>query len=159
MKSELRWMILLVFLAVVFINVAGLGRQTPTSTAAVLVRDGLLLKTGPDIFLIEDGHRRHIVNLDAFSGHGFDWGQVQEVDPAVLNGLPEGPPVSVLLKGSGEEVYLLDQGEKRHIQTLEDFEAANFVWDDVRYVSDAELNRLRDGPPVPPLTPVPTPAE
>jgi hypothetical protein len=159
MKSELRWMLLLIFGAVVLVNVTGLGRQTPTSAAAVLVRDGLLLKAGPDIFLIEDGHRRHIINLDAFSRKVFDWGLVQEVDSSILNGVPEGSPVAVLLKGSGPEVYLLDDGRKRHILTLEDFEQARFVWDDVQYVTDAELRRLRDGPPVPPLTPVPTPSQ
>lgn len=156
MKSELRWLVLLIFAAVVLVNVSGVGRQTPTTSAGVIVRNGLLLKSGPDIFLIENGHKRHIINLDAFTGKGFDWGRVQEVDQGVINGIPDGPPVAVLLKGSGPEIYLLDRGAKRHIQTLDAFEAANFVWDDVRFVSDSELTRLSDGPPIPPVTPGPS---
>jgi hypothetical protein len=155
MKSELRWLLLFILASVILVNATGIGRQTPASAAALLVRDGLLLKSGTDIFLIENGQRRHIINLDAFTEKHFDWGQVRPVDPAVLNALPAGPPVAVLLKGSGPEIYLLDKGKKRHILTLQDFEAARFVWDDVRYVDDSELARLRDGPPVPPLTPVP----
>lgn len=157
MKSELRWLILLVLGGVVLVNITGLGRQVPSTAAAVLVRDGLLLKSGPDIFLIEDGHRRHILNLDAFTGKGFDWGAVQQVDSSVIASLPEGAPVAVLLKADGPEIYLLDKGQKRHILTLDDFENSRFVWADVRFVSEEELRRLPDGPPVPPLTPVPTP--
>lgn len=156
MKSELRWLLGLILGAVILVNVTGLGRQTPTSAAAVLVRDGLLLKAGPDIFLIENGQRRHIINLDAFTEKGFDWGQVQQVDTTLLASVPEGSPVAVLLKGSGPEIYLLDDGQKRHILTLEDFQQARFVWEDVRYVTDMELGRFRDGPPVPPLTPIPS---
>src|SRR5690606_40975888 len=52
----------------ILVNVSGVGRQTPTTSAGVIVRNGLLLKSGPDIFLIENGHKRHIINLDAFTG-------------------------------------------------------------------------------------------
>lgn len=155
MKAELKWLLLLILASVVLVNATGLGHQSPTTIPAVVVRDGLLLKTGPDIFLVENGHKRHIINLDAFTEKGFHWDKVQQVDQAVINSLPDGPPISVLLKGSGPEIYLLDRGRKRHIQTLKDFEQARFLWEDVRFVSDTELRRLPDGLPVPPLTPVP----
>ncbi|MCZ7572165.1 MAG: hypothetical protein M5U01_26740 [Ardenticatenaceae bacterium] len=156
MNAELKWLLLLVFGSVILVNATGLGHQTPTTIPAVVIRDGLILKAGPDIFLIESGHKRHIINLDAFTGKGFAWERVQQVDQSVINALPDGPPVAVLLKGSGPEIYLLDKGHKRHILTIKDFEQTRFVWDDVRFVSDTDLRRLPDGPPVPPLTPVPT---
>ncbi|HYN87356.1 MAG TPA: hypothetical protein VER55_02440, partial [Ardenticatenaceae bacterium] len=114
-----------------------------------------LLKAGPHIYLVENGHKRHIINLDAFTGKGFDWGRVQQAEQSVLNALPDGPPVAVLLKGSGPDIYLLDHGRKRHIKTLKDFEEARFVWDDVRFVDDNYLAGLPEGAPIPPLTPAP----
>ncbi|MFQ6016322.1 MAG: hypothetical protein ACE5NP_12870 [Anaerolineae bacterium] len=150
MKREITQLVVIIFFVVAVINVTGLARTVPTTTAVVL-RNGVLLKgSGEKIYLLEDGKKRWIYNLDAFEGWGYRWEQVQFVPDSLLESLPDGRPLYLLVKGSGEKIYLLDQGQKRWIRTLEDFKAQGFLWEDVKIISDAELRVIPEGTPIPP---------
>jgi len=53
-----------------------------------------------------------------------------------------------LVKGSGDEVYRIENGMKRHIAGLSVFEEAGFHWEDVCHVDDRILARIPSGPAI-----------
>ncbi len=52
----------------------------------------------------------------------------------------------LLLKGDGDEVYVLEDNHKRWISSLEAFEYYGYRWDEVNQVDDDFLARFPDGP-------------
>ena len=65
-------------------------------------------------------------------------------------------PYPVLLKcGASPHIYLLEDGAKRWIQDIPTFEARGYRWNDVEFVSCADLRSVPDGPPIPPDAGVP----
>lgn len=52
----------------------------------------------------------------------------------------------LLLKGEGDEVYVLEDNHKRWISSLEAFEYYGYRWDEVNQVDDDFLARFPDGP-------------
>jgi hypothetical protein len=150
MKKEITWLLVVVFALVALVNITGAARAVPAGPSIVL-RDGVLLKgSEEEIYLLARGKKRWIYNLDAFEGRGYRWEQVQMVPDSLLESLEDGRPVYLLVKGSGEEIYLLDQEQKRWIRTLKDFEEQGFLWEDVKIIPDVELWAIPEGTPIPP---------
>jgi hypothetical protein len=59
-------------------------------------------------------------------------------------------PQPILLKCiSSPHIYLLEEGEKRWIDTIETFNERGYVWDDVHLVTCAGLRTIPDGVPIP----------
>jgi hypothetical protein len=57
-------------------------------------QDGTLIKgSGPDIYLIENGVRRLIPDMETFKAMGFNWGSVINIDDQKLGDVPLGAPV------------------------------------------------------------------
>jgi hypothetical protein len=54
----------------------------------------------------------------------------------------------LVLKGSGDRIYILQDDQLRWISSLEAFEHLGLTWDDVRLVDDAFLDRFETGRPV-----------
>jgi hypothetical protein len=54
----------------------------------------------------------------------------------------------LVLKGSGEEIYVLENNQKRWITTLEAFTFHGYRWEQVNVVDDAFLARFADGRPI-----------
>jgi hypothetical protein len=54
----------------------------------------------------------------------------------------------LLLKGDGDEVYVLEDNHKRWISSLEAFEYYGYRWDEVNQVDDDFLAQFPDGPPL-----------
>ncbi len=60
-------------------------------------------------------------------------------------------PDPILLKcRSSDPIYLLEDGEKRWIDSIETFEAEGYLWRDVRFISCDDLRLVPDGVPIPP---------
>jgi hypothetical protein len=127
-----------------------LARIMPDS-AALVIRDGLVLKgSGPDIYVMENNKLRWISSLEAFEFFGYEWDQVHIVDDSFLEEFEKGKPIHVLLKCQGSpHIYALENGKKRWIKDIPAFEAAGYVWDDVKFVTCDYLRRLPDGTPIP----------
>jgi MYXO-CTERM domain-containing protein len=65
----------------------------------------------PEVWLIDSGYRRHVPNPDVLVAWEFDGATVELMPAAEINALPKGPDVRnapYLVKGSGAEVYLID---------------------------------------------------
>ncbi len=54
----------------------------------------------------------------------------------------------LVLKGSGERIYVLENNQKRWITSLEAFEWFDYQWNQVNVVDDAFLDQFEDGRPL-----------
>jgi hypothetical protein len=54
----------------------------------------------------------------------------------------------LLLKGEGDEIYVLEDNQKRWISSLEAFEYYGFTWEEVSLVDDDFLDQFPSGPPL-----------
>lgn len=141
---------------VVLINIpfnrygTSLARALPDN-AAIIIRDGLLLKgSGEEVYVLKNNQRRWITSLDAFEQYGYRWSNVQQVDDEFLARFEEGNPVHLLLKCSvSPHVYALENGEKRWIKDVPTFQAQGYIWEDIRYQSCTYIRQLPDGPTIP----------
>jgi hypothetical protein len=54
----------------------------------------------------------------------------------------------LVLKGSGPEIYVLEDGKLRWISCLDAFEHMGLTWEDVHVVEDEFLNKFEEGDPL-----------
>lgn len=54
----------------------------------------------------------------------------------------------LVLKGTGEKIYVLENNQKRWITTLEAFEQYGYRWEQVNVVEDTFLDQFEDGRPL-----------
>lgn len=54
----------------------------------------------------------------------------------------------LVLQGSGEQIYVLENNQKRWITTLDAFEWHSYRWEQVNKVEDSFLNRFEEGRPI-----------
>jgi hypothetical protein len=54
----------------------------------------------------------------------------------------------LIIKGSGERIYVLENNQKRWITTLDAFAWHGYRWEQVNEVDDSFLNRFEDGRPI-----------
>lgn len=157
LDKMLRRLAVAVGILIILINIPfnrsglSLARAMPDAQSLV-IRDGLILKgSGERIYVLENNQKRWITSLDAFEWFGYSWDQVNVVDDAFLDQFEDGRPLYVLLKcRTSPHIYALEDGQKRWIKDIPTFEAEGFVWDDVKFISCAELRRLPSSTPIPP---------
>jgi hypothetical protein len=131
----------------------------------LLPADGTLVRgTGPEVYVMQGGLKRHIPSLATFAGMGLLWGNVNIVPNSSLNSIPTGDALldflanGNLLRGTGPEVYVMQGGAKRHITSSAALSACGYGWDAVRIIPDASLNAIPtgsalSGPPCPLFVP------
>jgi hypothetical protein len=80
---------------------------------------------------------------------GIDQGALEELPPTVQEIVYEDPD-PILLKCTGSpHIYLLAEGEKRWIDSIETFNDRGYVWRDVHLITCDDLRRIPDGVPIP----------
>ncbi|MDD3190512.1 MAG: hypothetical protein PHI66_02365 [Candidatus Pacebacteria bacterium] len=105
------------------------------------------------IYLVENGEKRWIVNSTTFNYLGYDWGDVTTIDTEDFNEYPEGNRLEVaitssdgsLIRGSDDKVYLIENSQKRWITSPQAFSENNYRWEDIKTVSDDEINSYTEG--------------
>jgi hypothetical protein len=80
---------------------------------------------------------------------GIDQGEVGALPPSVQKIVYEQAPPILLKCTKSPHIYLLEEGEKRWINTIETFNERGYVWRDVRNVSCYALGGIPDGVPIP----------
>jgi len=80
---------------------------------------------------------------------GINRSAVNALPPAVQAIVFENPDPILLKCQPSPHIYLLDDGEKRWIDTIETFTARGYVWRDVKFVSCDALRSIPDGEPIP----------
>jgi len=117
--------------------------------------DGSLLRSAGNsqVYLIENGKKRWITTVLAFVSNGYKWENINQVSDEELNSYPNGEnilalnlkPDGSLIKGSGFQVYLIENGKKRWIVTARVFTLKGYKWDKIVAVSDDELRFYLEG--------------
>ena len=80
---------------------------------------------------------------------GIDQGGIEALPPAVQEIIYEQPDPILLKCTSSPHIYLLEEGQKRWINTIKTFDDRGYVWRDVLFITCKELRSIPDGPPIP----------
>jgi hypothetical protein len=54
------------------------------------ITDGMLISDSVNVYLIENGLKRHIVNTEVFESNGFEWGAVKKMDESIVSKIKTG---------------------------------------------------------------------
>jgi len=105
-------------------------------------------KTQPTVYLISVENpktvKREFTSAELFEHLGYDWSRIIEISQEELDLYPIGKPMlykdGVLLRAENSPtVYLIENGQKRKIGSLEIFTINNFKWKNVIVVSEKEI--------------------
>lgn len=80
---------------------------------------------------------------------GIDQGLVEDLPPAVQGIIYEYADPILLKCTSSPHIYLLVEGEKRWIDSIETFNDRGYLWKDVHFVTCRDLRSIPDGVPIP----------
>src|SRR3989338_4868063 len=134
----------------------------PGLTRAIMVLpDGALVKGAhsPEVYFMENGMRRWVINETTFRNFDFEWGKIKVVPSDELEGYPSGKiiddkskyPDGTLLRadaareGDGVKIYAVQKGQARCVASERDFENSGFDWQSVMDISPAKLKNLSKG--------------
>ena len=123
----------------------------------VLDNGNLLRGSGPAVYVMQDGARRHVTGPDVMSACGYTFAAVHLVNDSRLQEIPLGadlagppcpqvsPPGGALLQGSDAAVYLMKGGLKRHIPDVVTMAAWGMRWGDVDRLADSTMMGIPGG--------------
>ncbi|MGW8319048.1 MAG: hypothetical protein ACWGPS_07340 [Candidatus Promineifilaceae bacterium] len=80
---------------------------------------------------------------------GIDQGAAEALPPAVQDIVYEHANPILLKCTRSPHIYLLEDGQKRWIDSIETFDDRGYVWGDVEFVTCDELRSIPDGVPIP----------
>lgn len=117
-----------------------------------VLSDGTLVKSRSrnDIFLIDGGKRHHITSAKLFQQRGYSLANVQIVSDRELLGYAKGDPIvfpdgTLLMSENTKKIYLVKNGERRHILSQRAFSQNGFKMKNVVAVPDYELEAYPSG--------------
>ncbi len=123
---------------------ATISRFTGSSALTNLFRD-----SGGNIYLINQGIKRHILGPSVFSAWAFQENQVLNTSDALINTVPTGQYLDILAKtSSSPAIYKMELGIKRHILSPEVFTSLGYQPSMVSIVSSALLDSYNEGSPI-----------
>lgn len=102
----------------------------------------------PATYLISGGQKKSFPNLNTFFLWGGTDSNISRIPPGLFDSLTQGSDVSVAIKGTGPEIYLLDKGRKDHITSPEAFNAWGIPGGQITILNDQEINSLPNGPEI-----------
>jgi hypothetical protein len=80
---------------------------------------------------------------------GIDQGAVDDLPPAVQKIIYEDAAPILLKCTRSPHIYLLEEGEKRWVDSIETFNDRGYVWRDVHFITCDDLRSIPDGVPIP----------
>jgi len=112
--------------------------------------NGLRVKApnSPKIYLVDEGKRRWIPNPATFNNLFRSWDVYVGID---IMSIPEGQQISdgaFLGKSSKPEVYLIDNGKKRHITSPAVMDKYNFNWKTIIILPNLAIDYIPTGTPI-----------
>ncbi len=121
----------------------------PEGPAIPALREGSLIRepSGP-IYVIRNGRREWIPSPAAFAAGGYQWGAVIDVLAFVAARIPAVLPEGTLVKETGgSKIYVIEDGNRHWISTLELFVSRGFQWDQVTEAAGSFLHSIPEGLP------------
>jgi hypothetical protein len=92
--------------------------------------------SSPDVFIIINGHKRHIPSPRAFARLGFKWQNIKKISQAELDSYLDD---ELLRASNSPDVFIIVGGLKRHIPSPEVFNSYGFDWNNISVVSPQDL--------------------
>jgi len=111
----------------------------------------------PEVYVIENGEKKHIEDPQAFVALGYKWSNIVKVKPGILTLYRNSSPLransihpeGALIRVAGSPtVYVIRGGRKVPISSIKLFNAYRFDWNKVLVVSRAQANRYKIGRPL-----------
>lgn len=117
--------------------------------------EGTLLRgSSPDIYVVDSGLKRKVPNMANFTARGLLLSAVQDISDGFLNTMPTGRPLldlfadGAFVKGSSQDVYVMEGGTKRHAVSAQRFLDCGYGFDAVVTVPESVLQALPAGAPL-----------
>ena len=132
----------------------------PTPTSSECLPDGTLVKLpdDPKVYVIKDCKKKWIETIEEFQQGGYDWSDVQETSPEVVNAYTDYlEVVANLIKATNQsKVYKIINNKRFWIPTAEAFTQMGNDWLDIQDVDESgieqyprlRLAKLADDPKV-----------
>lgn len=145
--------LVMVFSGTALISADFLSEGDVIANKAFLPRLDLVKGSGPEVFVLENGTRYWIPDIETFNSFNFKWENIKIFSNSELESYPQSEdwkkskkyPNGSLLKGSGPEVYLIESEKKRWIPSIEVFQGSNFGWKYIINVEDKVLKKFKNG--------------
>jgi hypothetical protein len=123
--------------------------------------DGTLLRerTSAPVYVVYGRRAFHIPSPEAFDALGLNWAALRIIPDGSLRGLDTATPRegTLLRELDDPRVFVVRNGQLRHVPSAQAFDANGFVWGNVAVVPDGALNKLVMGDPLPEVDPNPRP--
>ncbi len=112
------------------------------------------------MYVMENGRKRHAVSAETFLACGYGSDAVRTISDSRLAALPNGSPLDesscprltfadgTLLKGSDADVWVMEDGQKRHAVSAEVFLSCGHQGGNINRIADSTLAAVLDGPPL-----------
>jgi hypothetical protein len=106
------------------------------------------------VFILQFGHKRHLVSPGNLVARGFSWDDVAPVSDSWLAAVPTAQPLldalatGNLIKGGAPDVWVMEGGRRRHAVDPQTFLGCGYYWDAIRTVPDGLLGSIPVGPPL-----------
>lgn len=124
--------------------------SSTTLAALAGLPEGTVIKVpgDPTVYLVMSGSLQPVPSIAVFRSWHKRFEDVKEIPVLRLQSLPVGPPVSfaegTLVKGSGSTVWVISNGQKRGIPSMETFHRHGWSLSSVINANDKEINDLHD---------------
>lgn len=125
---------------VAILSVNSISQIPVVSDATFLIKG-----SGAEVYFMDGGYKHWVPNLDIFARWGFHWDQVIRYSDDLVNQIWVGASMTNLVKGSGQQVYLMSHGYKYWISNPDVFSRWTFNWNDIRSYSDLLVNQIWNG--------------
>lgn len=141
-------------LCITILACAGVFSVAPLAHAASALADGMVVRgNGPEVYIMENGMRRWVVDENAFLDLALPWDRIAIVADEDLAQYPKGKsilaksryPDGMLLRADGERVYRVERGTRRWITNENEFNALKLDWRAVMDVPVAKLKTISEG--------------
>lgn len=145
-----------VFVTMVFVFFA-----SPFFTRAFYAySDGTLIKgSGEKVYVLENGTKRWITTEKVLNGFEYDWDKIQTISDQDLSQYPTGRkldsvygyPEGTLVRedkrqgGEGFKVYIVQRGQRRWIETEQDFINLGLSWEAIMDISPKKMKTVSLG--------------
>ena len=113
----------------------------------------LVKESGGGVYLVENNTKRTFPDEITFLSYSYKWSDVLTVNSEELALIPDGAVMDYnvnyrdgqLITANGDGVYLIENGTKRPIQSIEAFYSNHYNWNGIKPISSEELGKIPDG--------------
>jgi hypothetical protein len=115
------------------------------------VRDGARVRVHDEatVYFVDRGILRHLTYLAYRNLYPNDWRGITELVDAPPHLVGRGLNEKTRLVKVGKTVWFIDNGEtKRHVSSVDAFDACGFSWHRVKAVTARDIADLPEGPPL-----------